>query len=1060
MDQRRKCGEGKTVGQQQADAPQHKERKLQSEDSDEEEQCAISNKWTFERTSRRWSRLEDLDVFSHVSLGSECDPYKGSACPSRESLLTDGSETQDAGSLHSTKGLSGHSHTMPQRQLSVGTLSTDTQLGLPWGSCMAIENGELRPDGCGRTPSPGKAWKEENDSNSECCDVCMAVQSVNGMTATPALLASSPEMDVVPAPRSRSKSLLKSLRGKGITQATSNGGRRRVGGLVISGPICGGPDEETLRRFNCVDLPPSPGLTSPLANSPSSCGGGKRGGVYLGDFDPLQRSAAAAEDNRVLCLPPDHKPGTFPRTLSTESLHAARENDSGWGAWVHLEGHDARSPNREGESNNAATSKPFRLKRTNSMGSAASRISIYDNVPPSLLEDSPPNGFCSQLDAILQQVNGLQALLSQWSEQLSAEDLDEWDSARDSTCHSPASPHPQGELDGTDRSPSGRHDSGTVHGLARPNRRQRLRWHSFQTSHRPSLGSASLHIESQSVAQMNLAQRLCLLKLTALMEKYTPSNRHGWNWAVPKFMKRMRAPDYRDKNVFGVPLLLCVQRTGQPLPQGIQQAMRYLRSQCLDQVGLFRKCGVKSRIQALRDMNESSPEGISYEGQSAYDVADMLKQYFRDLPEPLFGSKLADTFLQIYQYVPKEQQLQALQAAVLLLPDESRESLHTLLCFLSDVAAASAENQMSPKNLAVCLAPSLFHLNTVKRENSNARQRKYSIGKPDQKDLSENLAAIQGLAHMITECKRLFKIPEEVVGQCRVSYLEQDTQPISLADLGHPCDLESQRLPTSTSPIPPSPVPTLGMPDARRPSRSSEGGADEYAQSEATEGDNGAHKACLTGLDYRAHLESCVQGLLKEARDRFRSWVNCSSIELSVDLAYKKVGDGHVLRLWKACTEVDVPPQRLLQRLRNERHLWDPDLLHWQVVETLDDHTELFRYVLDSMAPHPARDYLVLRSWRTDLPRGCCVLVTTSVEHSEVPADTGGEVRGMVLASRFLLEPAGPGRSRLTHICRLDTRGRSSDWYNKTFGHLCAMEIARIRDSFKKTKADLPETKV
>ena len=133
------------------------------------------------------------------------------------------------------------------------------------------------------------------------------------------------------------------------------------------------------------------------------------------------------------------------------------------------------------------------------------------------------------------------------------------------------------------------------------------------------------------------------------------------------------------------------------------------------------------------------------------------------------------------------------------------------------------------------------------------------------------------------------QIPEEVVGQCRVSYLEQDTQPISLADLGHPCDLESQRLTASTSPFPPSPVPTLGMPGARRPSRSSEGGAEEYAQGEATEGDNGAHKACPTGLDYSAHLESCVQGLLKEARDRFRGWVNCSSIEPSIDLAYKKV---------------------------------------------------------------------------------------------------------------------------------------------------------------------------
>lgn len=52
-------------------------------------------------------------------------------------------------------------------------------------------------------------------------------------------------------------------------------------------------------------------------------------------------------------------------------------------------------------------------------------------------------------------------------------------------------------------------------------------------------------------------------------------------------MKRSKVPDYRDKMVFGVPPIVNVQRTGQPLPQSIQQAMRYLRSQCLDQVRLW-----------------------------------------------------------------------------------------------------------------------------------------------------------------------------------------------------------------------------------------------------------------------------------------------------------------------------------------------------------------------------------------------------------------------------------------------------------------------------------------
>lgn len=37
-------------------------------------------------------------------------------------------------------------------------------------------------------------------------------------------------------------------------------------------------------------------------------------------------------------------------------------------------------------------------------------------------------------------------------------------------------------------------------------------------------------------------------------------------------------------------------------------------------------------------------------------------------------------------------------------------------------------------------------------------QRKYTTGRPDQKDLNENLAATQGLSHMITECQRLFQV--------------------------------------------------------------------------------------------------------------------------------------------------------------------------------------------------------------------------------------------------------------------------------------------------------------
>lgn len=40
------------------------------------------------------------------------------------------------------------------------------------------------------------------------------------------------------------------------------------------------------------------------------------------------------------------------------------------------------------------------------------------------------------------------------------------------------------------------------------------------------------------------------------------------------------------------------------------------------------------------------------------------------------------------------------------------------------------------------------------------------------------------------------------------------------------------------------------------------------------------------------------------------------------------------------------------------------------------------------------------------------------------------------------------------------SRGRSPEWYNRVFGHLCAMELARIRDSFPALSPTGPETKI
>ncbi|XP_076055678.1 rhoGTPase activating protein isoform X2 [Oratosquilla oratoria] len=531
------------------------------------------------------------------------------------------------------------------------------------------------------------------------------------------------------------------------------------------------------------------------------------------------------------------------------------------------------------------------------------------------------------------------------------------------------------------------------------------RWHSFnRKSYQPTIRHLGTQMNTFSAGQMLHLRKRALLRLTALMERYCPTNRPGWNWELPKFMRKMKTPDYRDRQVFGVPLLVITQRTGQPLPPTIQAALQYLRSTSLEQVGIFRKPGVRSRIQRLRELHESGDDYI-YSSFGTCDIADMVKMYFRELPEVLLTNKLSETFIAIFQYLPAEHRLEALQCAVLLLPDENREALLALLTFLSDVAASAHHNQMNASNLAVCLAPSLFHLNVGGSGSSPLRRR--AAGTPEQKDLHDNKAAHQCLTVMIQQVSQLQCVPYEMLANCRFTYLEQ-SQPVSLEDLG----MSS---------------PTSGC-------------------GSSVEG------------DWTSYMNACITSLLKEAREKSRGWLHVNCTDPLVEVCYRKVGDGHPLRLWKVTTEVEAPPTELLNRIIRERHLWDDSLLRWRVVTRLDRQAEVFQYMCNSMPPRPPVDYCVLRCWRSDMSRGMCVVVETSVEQAEAPVLVGG-VRGIVLASRYLIQPCGSGKSRITHISRLDIRGRTPDWYNKAYGHLTALHFSRIRQSFQHNAVG-PESKV
>lgn len=553
----------------------------------------------------------------------------------------------------------------------------------------------------------------------------------------------------------------------------------------------------------------------------------------------------------------------------------------------------------------------------------------------------------------------------------------------------------------------GRRDSGVGSSLNRTITSSNIhsRWHCFPYD--PYWNSAlesnnineKISIESLYAPQLMVLRKLSLLKVTMLMEKYTPSSRTGWNWAVPKFIRRIKSPDYKDKVVFGVPFLIILQRTGYSLPPSIQEAICWIEKTSLDLVGIFRKSGVRSRIQKLRNQNESHLEKITYQDQQAYDVADMIKQYFRELPEALLTNKLSETFISIFQYVPEEQRLDALRAAILLMPDENREVLHILLAFLNKVYEHAGENQMTATNLAVCFAPSLFHLTTPRSASASPRRRK-TVVVLDQKELNENRAAYECLTKMILEYKQLFMVSEDMLSNQYMSYLEH-CQPATLEEFG--------RL------------------------------------------------ASKTNSDWKLYIDGCINNMLKEARDRYKEWIPFTQND-GADIAYKKVRDNYPLRLWKIVVEVEAPPVEVLNRILRERHIWDESFIKWRVITRLDKHSEIFQYVCSSMPPKPPRDYCILRSWQTDLPKGTCILIEMSINYSNKPLLINS-IQGIVLASRYLIEPCGSGKSRVSYISRIDLCGHSSEWYNKAYGYISSLQMLRLRDSFS-LKSEGPETKV
>ncbi|KAK8759813.1 hypothetical protein V5799_028920, partial [Amblyomma americanum] len=178
-----------------------------------------------------------------------------------------------------------------------------------------------------------------------------------------------------------------------------------------------------------------------------------------------------------------------------------------------------------------------------------------------------------------------------------------------------------------------------------------------------------------------------------------------------------RTPNYSGGGVFGAPLDALVSREKGTVPLIVQRCVQQVENRGLDIVGIYRLCGSAVRKRMLREAIERSCSAsgphwkVDLSAEHVPDinvVTSLLKDYLRELPEPLFTKGLFDMLVDgLSVCLPDDPDGNAkLMFSILdCLPKVNRCTALFLLDHLKLVSSRSERNKMGSRALAECFGP-------------------------------------------------------------------------------------------------------------------------------------------------------------------------------------------------------------------------------------------------------------------------------------------------------------------------------------------------------------------
>ncbi|XP_050067955.1 rho GTPase-activating protein 100F isoform X5 [Anopheles maculipalpis] len=151
-----------------------------------------------------------------------------------------------------------------------------------------------------------------------------------------------------------------------------------------------------------------------------------------------------------------------------------------------------------------------------------------------------------------------------------------------------------------------------------------------------------------------------------------------------------------------------------PVPIILRRCVEEVERRGLDIIGLYRLCGSATKKRLLREAFERNSRAVELTPEHVPDInviTGVLKDYLRELPEPLFTKCLFQmTVDALGVCLPDDPEGNAkLMLSILdCLPRANRATLVFLLDHLSLVVSAAERNKMSAQALATALGPPLM----------------------------------------------------------------------------------------------------------------------------------------------------------------------------------------------------------------------------------------------------------------------------------------------------------------------------------------------------------------